>query len=714
MDTDVLEHLPPYPSSHARKSLPASQLAILNQKIAICLTSTLSLPPAKCDKPATRTFIATYASDTALQTLQSLIWEPDTSSSKDEKLIRRNVLRLAERLAPSLNAQTLVDLAVVYGTINPSRTRTVFAAAFKTNSSLSNAGPELVSAFTTLLESGESLGLYNLRKSSHCISCLLRVLPPEALQYFAHSKDFYIAIAKAYDQRLVSIANSYGGLSIIQNAEGRELAWDDWEKIWLETKVALMDSFHACISFLLKQLAAASGRNLAVEVERAFEIVFGLLQLDSSASDGSSPTPFLNQSLLADYQHSYDLTRTLSAALRHAEERDARLDLLESSLRSLDGASSGSSSPGAGSSTHKNPGVLKLLLRSSGVPVGVDNLGKGKHVDKGKAKEVYLSEPVHASSSNPDPDLDVKISQVLDIFPDQSPEYIKALLSHSSYPFHGNPEKLIEALLEGTAPPYEQLLQTEETSVPANKEAYSVSERRNIFDDNEMDLSKLRVGKKAENETTFLRDRAFIEQMKADILRRAEQLSDEEDEEMEERKEETLAFEDDVELDGHVKVLGDGEESGEDSDEEAPQGSETILELAYIRDPKLFDRDANTRRSKARAELKAQTNLDDEQIEGWRIMLERNPKKEQILQKHEFSGNKPGPIQAEQPNIGSSRGRGGHGGRGRGGRGRGSGGGGRGGGGGGGNSARERAWKDKNKGTRANHDRKRGHDKKNG
>lgn len=67
-----------------------------------------------------------------------------------------------------------------------------------------------------------------------------------------------------------------------------------------------------------------------------------------------------------------------------------------------------------------------------------------------------------------------------------------------------------------------------------------------------------------------------------------------------------------------------------------------ILELAYIKDPKLFDRDANTRRSAARASLKAETGMrdfisihqyisslffagwGDEQIEGWRIMLERN------------------------------------------------------------------------------------------
>jgi activating signal cointegrator complex subunit 2 len=114
--------------------------------------------------------------------------------------------------------------------------------------------------------------------------------------------------------------------------------------------------------------------------------------------------------------------------------------------------------------------------------------------------------------------------------------------------------------------------------------------------------------------------------MKADILRRAEAISDEDEDEEElefgdggKTNGIYLAY-DDEDLDGagNVKVGGDGEESedGEENEEgeveegKAPlkvQRPETILELAYIRDPKLFDRDAGTRRSKPRGELKTQT-----------------------------------------------------------------------------------------------------------
>ena len=126
-----------------------------------------------------------------------------------------------------------------------------------------------------------------------------------------------------------------------------------------------------------------------------------------------------------------------------------------------------------------------------------------------------------------------------------------------------------------------------------------------------------------------VQDRSFLEQMKADILRRAEeaQYEDSEDEDdlnpygdpSQKAKGKDVAFEDELDdVDGGGVKVRDGEgtdevgseDDDEDEDEvEAPKGPETICELAYIRDPKLFDRDAQTRRSKARAELKTQTGM---------------------------------------------------------------------------------------------------------
>ena len=101
----------------------------------------------------------------------------------------------------------------------------------------------------------------------------------------------------------------------------------------------------------------------------------------------------------------------------------------------------------------------------------------------------------------------------------------------------------------------------------------------------------------------ILRDKSEIEQMKADILRRAEEFSDEDEE----------SNGDDYDQDDLVKVKlgGDGEESDEEAGERPEaRDIDAILELAYIADPKQFDRDAQTRRSQARAKLKAQTGKD--------------------------------------------------------------------------------------------------------
>ena len=123
----------------------------------------------------------------------------------------------------------------------------------------------------------------------------------------------------------------------------------------------------------------------------------------------------------------------------------------------------------------------------------------------------------------------------------------------------------------------------------------------------------------------MLRDRSFVEQMKTDILRRVEAPSDSEDEETMnifgvvagKRKMREVAFDDELDDVGSVRVAGDGEDSsvnedededGREEDSEEPQMTpQMIVELAYVANPKAFERDAVTRRSKERAALRAQT-----------------------------------------------------------------------------------------------------------
>ncbi|KAH9927253.1 uncharacterized protein B0H18DRAFT_1084775 [Fomitopsis serialis] len=740
-----VEALPPYPSSKARAALSPSQAATLYQTISSRLAQTLALPAAQSHKSSIQTFLATYAKDAAQLVLNSLIWEQSQSQGQNvfsnlspvEKTIRQRVFLLSERMAASgsLNLQTLLDLSVAYGSTNLTRFRGLFSTAFAhgTSSLVSQVKDEAIPAFTSLIADGNAQGLYGLRKAAHIILSLLRSAPSDLTRLFAQDKHFMIALARAYDNGLGTIAHSYGGLNI---RSSHDAPLDDWERLFLETKVALIDSFHLLIRALLTDVAAQPGQ----AADPAFEVIFGLLDVPPFRPAGT--TAFLDRPLVSDYQHAYDLSRTLKEALKSLD--DPRSELLESSLRTLD------ASQGEGSS---GPGALKLLLRSSGAPPAIDARGRGpsaasagKGKGKGKGKAV-------AAEPRADPVLEAAVAQVLEILPDLPAPYLRFLVSSESYPYRGDAERLLGALLEGTAPGQEEVggaMRAAEAagaapSMPVVERAPGeftyTRERRNVFDEEKIDMESVRVGKKRDEAETVLQDRSFVAEMKADIMRRAEEANYEEDEEDDadlygysagnnaKGKGKVVAFEeelDDVEG-GGVKVR-DGDESGpegtasdgEDGDEgegEVEGGKarpETVLELAYLRDQKLFERDGQTRRSKARAELREQTGWTDEQIEGWKIMLERNPNKDKTLAKHEFTGNRPLPSSSShEAHRGGSRGRG----RGRGGRGRGGGGGrgggeGGGGGGGQGDSARGRAWKDKNKASRANHNRKRGHDKK--
>ncbi|CDZ97638.1 hypothetical protein [Phaffia rhodozyma] len=145
--------------------------------------------------------------------------------------------------------------------------------------------------------------------------------------------------------------------------------------------------------------------------------------------------------------------------------------------------------------------------------------------------------------------------------------------------------------------------------------------------------------------------------MRSAILRLVEtQREEQEEEEREERErkearkevlekaknkeKEAIDFEDEDGDTPGARVVGqkfgnDGEDSGEDRSEDedssnptnVPLDIESLLEQTYMADTKVFDRDSNIRRGKPRAALKEQTGLSDEQIEGWKIMLERNPRK---------------------------------------------------------------------------------------
>jgi len=489
--------LPPYPSKNAQKSLQRSQLSALNQKIATALAQVLDLPPQKRDDQSCREFVASYAQDTALQILEALIWgrsddlDPD-KWTKDEKLIRQRTLLLAERLAASkasssasLDLQTLLDLSIVFYPTHPSRVRSLFSTALASTPSLKLAVEmETVPAFTQLFSpSGGAIntGLYGLRKAAQCLKSFVVPSPPEFIRLFALNEQFIVALAGAYGHGLSALVASYG----FTGSEDAPNAQD--QKIFVETKVALMDAFHAVVESGMVSTVVSGESN--GDIQKVLGVLLALAdpptvsppQFPTNATS-AEPMPFLNRTLLEDYHDTYDFTKTLTAALRKREQDDARIDLFEAQLRSTRVIGG-----------ERRPGALKILLHSSGAPLPrLDRKGKGR-ADPGR---VDTPPPV-----NPSDDLDVKVTQVLDILPGTPPDYIRALLQHPDYPFKGNPERVIGALLEGTAPSMEDLDQPAverptQLEEPAREQFVYTQGRINAFDDQEIDPAHVRIGKR--------------------------------------------------------------------------------------------------------------------------------------------------------------------------------------------------------------------------
>jgi activating signal cointegrator complex subunit 2 len=627
--------LPPYPSFHAQSKLSASQLVSLDQKISLTIQKALNLPVQTLNSEAAVAFITSYAQDVAQNILDALIWDAHSktkprSETSDSRNIRVRTFLLAERLASTgaLNLITLLDLSIVYA---PHRTRlsALLNNAFSNSAPLlSSATTSAIPAFTSILLSHANTGLHGLRKAARTILCFTRVCPPELLRAFAHSRDFVLALAQAYDAGLGAAASSYGRL-YLPSAGAPVREPDDWECLFLQTKADLLDAFHILFTALLDTLAA-----LSEGAFRAVDVVLALHALPPPArTDNPPPTAFLNRSLLADYHHAYDLSKMLSCAAAD----DARLDLLSAALRELEGGGGGSGPLG-----RKDPGAFTLLI-GSGVQHGIDDLGRGTRTAERAPPSGAAAAAAAPSSSKA---VDPRVEGVRAILPDYAPEYVEALLQRAEYE---SVESVVEALLEGTAPPPEAIQRQAAMEAPTLQprgEFKYTQDRRNVFDGEDMDASRLRIGKKRwesplvrhdvfphdatyllrfgrDDATTVLRDRTFIEEMKADILRRVEEPSDSSDSEEEQvdifgfagdraqgkEKLREVAFDDELDSISSVRIAGDGEESSADEDEgeEPEQGIESILELAYVSNPKVFERDAATRRSKERAALRAQT-----------------------------------------------------------------------------------------------------------
>ena len=346
-----------------------------------------------------------------------------------------------------------------------------------------------------------------------------------------------------------------------------------------------------------------------------------------------------------------------------------------------------------------------------------DVFASGHTSRKGKDREVAVPE-ADVTGSDQAQQLSL-ISQIEDLFPNLGGGFIVKLLRE----YNDDTEQVVAHLLEDDLPLHLRKSDQSEildmTSLSLRDQAHGkpiprqtspprhkLPPRKNVFDNDDFDRlavdpSRVHRGRKDADLTAddLLTDGKTSDQ-KAAIWSALAAFDSDDDE-----RDDTY---DAADVGGSIDNTMD-ESSARDR-------AEGILFPAYKNDSALFSRVPEIRRSKARAALREQTNMTDEAIEGWAIMLQRDPKRLRNLEADFEMGSG-----LQQPSLASSawradseaensdagtgatRGRGRGGGRYRGsGRGRGNP--------GGSTSdpatqaARQR--KDVNKGSRANHNRR--------
>ncbi|OAA65355.1 UBA-like protein [Niveomyces insectorum RCEF 264] len=244
------------------------------------------------------------------------------------------------------------------------------------------------------------------------------------------------------------------------------------------------------------------------------------------------------------------------------------------------------------------------------------------------------------------------ISQIQDLFPDLGSGFVMKLLDE----YNDDAERVVAHLLEGTLPEHlesadrsEKLDESTGFTKNGRKDSGSqragpfshattarrhsvlaprptpplLPSRRNVFDDDELDqlaleTSHLHFGKQEAQTTAddLLQDRSTAPKTAA-ILSALAAFDSDDDE-----RDDTY---DAADVGGTVDGLATG---GEDLHE----ANEQVLFAAYQATAKVFERDAATRRSDARTRLKEETGMTDEAIEGWGLMLSRNPQQRRRLE----------------------------------------------------------------------------------
>jgi len=233
------------------------------------------------------------------------------------------------------------------------------------------------------------------------------------------------------------------------------------------------------------------------------------------------------------------------------------------------------------------------------------------------------------------------ITQIQDLFPDLGSAFVVKLLDE----YHDDAEVVTAHLLDNSLPPHLQGLNRSEalplTAHPSDDlvpklapratppssppPERNIGSRRNIHDDDEfdrlaVDASRLHIGRKNASVTAdnLLQD---ARPNKAAIISALAAFDADDDE-----YDDTYDIAD---VGGTVDSArpGGAHDEADAAIDDLRDVNEEALFQALRTSPELFERDAVTRRGQPRKALRSETGLTDEAIEGWGIMVRRDPRR---------------------------------------------------------------------------------------
>ncbi|CAG8454843.1 15988_t:CDS:2 [Acaulospora morrowiae] len=277
-----------------------------------------------------------------------------------------------------------------------------------------------------------------------------------------------------------------------------------------------------------------------------------------------------------------------------------------------------------------------------------ENLKKiSSRVTNGENGYKSLSQTYPASEEEESAILLSLISEVREIFPDYGDGFIKACLTA----FDNNVETVIDQLLQGTLPPNLEKLDRSMVRYTPDKVHEDINEkeesplvnRRNIFDNDEFDVfsgkvldsTRVNLGKKNRGTAEkLLDDKSFVGTYKESIIDVACNMmyEDEYDDTYDSSGLKMRGI--DLHL---VDELDEGSTSRQNIDPSIIHEGELVRALQS--NPSVFEKSRAAKNSAERDRLKKVTQMTDEQLEGWFIMFQRNPRKDRILATYEWRGN---------------------------------------------------------------------------